>query len=281
MDKIRLACGHRATTPYLIEKMMIKVYSPEELCYCIMLDAYLLDESFASKELAEWLGAECGLSELRDKLFESIKLKQSVDEYAETILKYVGFYEDAVIEETCEIIRDNASSTLYEKNKARADYHLMSGHVRLALSAYNELLADIPEKEKMLRASIWHNCGYAYTRMFRFNEAAKAFYCAYRILPSEDSLKQFLTALRMHKSDKDYLEFISGHPEFYEASQKVETAIKSASGQFEATEEYRMLNAMRLMREEGGKSETQETYYKQLDGITEKLKNSYREMVSV
>lgn len=280
MDKIRLACGHRAQTPYLIEKMMTRVYSPEELCYCIMLDAYLLDETFASGELAKWLADECGMTELCNELLECIRLKKPVDEYAGMILTYVGFCDEAVIEETCSIIRDNASSTLFEKNKARADYYLMCGHVRLALTAYNELLSEIPEKEKKLRSSIWHNCGYAYARMFRFNEAAKAFYCAHRILPSADTLKQFLTALRMSKTDEEYLEFISGHPEFYEASQKVEEGIKAADGRFETTDEYRMLTAMRVLREEKSRSDDNKPYYSQLDEITEQLKNAYREMVS-
>ena len=282
MDKIRLACGRRAENPYMFEKMMARVYSVEELCYCIMLDAYLLDESFASIELATWLGEECGLDELEKKLKTAIRNNCSVDRYAGMILDYVGFYDREAVEETCNVIRDNASLSFYEKNKARADYYLMSGRIMLALSAYNELLESIPEREKRVRASIWHNCGYAYARLFRYSEAAKAYYCAYKTLPEDESLRQFLTALRLSKSDTDYLDYVSGHPEFYEMSQKVEQGINKATGQFEGTDEYRMIAAMKVLREEGTGSSIQPTpYYQQLDELTEELKNSYREMVSV
>lgn len=280
MNKVRLACGHRTETPYYFEKMMAKVYSPEELCYCIFLDAYLLDETFASEEVAYWLGDECGLEDLQKQLISMLKAKTSVDEFARCILEYVGFYSKEDIDDTCQVIRDNASLSLYEKNKARADYYLMCGHVMLALSAYNELLETIPEKEKIVRSSIWHNCGYAYARLFKFSEAAKAFYCAYKTLPSDESLKQFLTALRVSKTDAEYLEYVSNHPEFFAMSQKVEQAIHQANGQFEGTDEYRMLVAMKVLRDEGISSDNEKTpYYERLDELTENLKKTYREMV--
>lgn len=279
---IRLACGHRAEIPYLFEKMMVKVYSPEELCYCILLDAYLLDETFASVQLAEWLGTQCGLEELEKLLKQAIKSKTGVDEYAKIILEYIGFYSPEIIEETCLVIRDNASLSFYEKNKARADYYLMSGRIILALSAYNELLESIPEREKKVRSAIWHNCGYAYAKLFRYSEAAKAFYYSYKTLQSEDTLKQFLTALRLSKSDEEYLEYISGHPEFFEMSQKVERSINKAAGTFEGTDEYRMLAAMKVLREDGiGYSEQKTPYYEQLEELTDNMKNSYREMVAI
>jgi len=282
MDKIRLSCGHRTTNPYLFEKMMARVFSAEELCYCIMLDAYLLDETFVSLELAEWLGRECGLDDLEKGLRTAIRNNCSVDDFARMILDYVGFYSKDIIEETCIVIRDNASLSFYEKNKARADYYLMSGRVMLALSAYNELLESIPEKEKKVRSAIWHNCGYAYTKLFRYSEAAKAYYCSYKTLPEDDTLKQFLTALRLAKTDTEYLEYVTGHPEFYEMSQKVEHNISKVSGQFEGTDEYRMLVAMKVLREDGtGYTEQVTPYYKQLDELTENLKSSYREMVSL
>lgn len=282
MNKPRLACGHIAETPYLFEKMMASIFSPEELCYCIMLDAYLLDETFVSDELADWLGEGCGLDELAATLKNDVRKKASVDEYAKHILEYIGFYPQEIIEETCEVIRDNASLTLFEKNKARADYYLMCGHVRLALSAYNELLETIPEKEKIVRAAIWHNCGYAYVKLFKFNEASKAFYYSYKIIQNEDSLKQFLTALRMAKTDEEYLEFISAHPEFFEMSQRIERSMHQAKSQFEGTSEYRSLIAMKVLREEGpGSFEEKTPYYRRLEELTDNLKNSYREMVSV
>lgn len=277
MNRPRLACGHRTDNPYFFEKMMAKVFSPEELCYCIMLDAYLLDDSFVNEELVNWLGEDCGLDELAGELKNRIKRGISVDEFARAILEYIGFYSKDIIDETCEVIRDNASLTKYEKDRARADYYLMCGHIRLALTTYNELLESIPEKEKVVRAAIWHNCGFAYTRLFQYEAASKAFFYSYKLIQNNETLKQFLTALRMYKSDEEYLEYISSHPQMYEISQKVERAIHQAESQFEGTDEYRMLAAMKVLREEGDTG----MYYSRLDEITNELKTSFREMVSV
>ncbi|MBQ8946675.1 MAG: hypothetical protein IJ058_07685 [Lachnospiraceae bacterium] len=282
MEQIRLATGHRTEKPYRPEKMAARVYSPEELCYLITLEAYMLDESFVSSDLADWLENECGLDELADRLRGVIRKRGAVEEFAREILEYIGFYPEDRINDTCEIIRDNSSLSIYEKNKSRADYYLMCGHVSMALSAYNELLESIPEKEVRVRASIWHNCGYAYARMFRFSEAAKAFYCAYKTQQDENSLKQFLTALRLSREDRSYLEYVSEHPEFYEMSQKVERSIGQAAGAYEGTDEHRMILAMQVLREDSTSDDVRSSpYYERLEEILDELKASYRDTVTV
>ncbi len=281
MEQARLAVGHRTEKPYRPEKMPNRVYSPEELCYLITLEAYMLDESFASHELADWLGEECGLEELGDRLHAALKRQCTVEEFAREILTYVGFYPEDRIDETCEVIRDNASLGVYEKGKSRADYYLMCGHVTMALSAYNELLESIPEKEVRVRASIWHNCGYAYARMFRFEEAAKAFFCAYKTRPEEATLRQFLTALRLSREERSYLEYVSERPELYEVSQKVERSMEQAAGAYEGTDEHRMILAMQVLREEGEAAGNPASYQERLDEILEEMKSSYRDTVIV
>lgn len=279
MEQVRLSCGKRAEEPYITGVTSDRVFSIEELCYIINHDAYLLDESFASKELAVWISEECGLTELGDELEDAIKMHTGVEGYSRIILEYVGFYDQDVINEICAVIRDNASLTIYEKTKARADYMLLSGHISKSLGLYNELLEEIPEREKKVRASIWHNCGYAYARMFRYAEAARAYYCSYKTLPDDASLKQFLIALRLSKDERSYLEYVSEHPEFYEISQKAERSIAQATGAYEGTDEYRSVMALKVLREEDEPAASNGPYYERLDEIIKELKASYREMV--
>ena len=282
MKQIRLACGQRSREPYIIDRMATKVYSVEELCYVVKGSAYLLDEGFASRELAYWIGEECGLPDLGDELMSCVKQNGNAASYARIILEYTGFYDQDTIDEICAVIRDNASLSIYEKTMARADYMLMSGYISKALGAYNELLEEIPDNEKKVRASVWHNCGYAYARMFKFAESARAYYCSYRTLPSDDSLKQFLTALRLSRDEKSYLDYVSEHPEFYEMSQKVEKSLSQASGAYEGTDEHRSVLALKVLREEGFSSmDGDETFRERLDEILTSLKASYREMVTV
>lgn len=282
MDQVRVACGRRSEVPYFIDKIATRIYSVEELCFCIMLDAYLLDEEFASEALAEWIGEQCGLGSLSDQLKAHLNRGGDVDGFARIILEYVGFYPEDIIDQTCAVIRDNAHLSIYEKNKSRADYLLMCGRVGLALSAYSDLLETIPENEKKVSASIWHNCGYAYARMFRFDEAARAYYCSYRSLPDDDTLLQFLCALRLSRDKSTYLEYIASHPEFYEASQKVERSFARETGAYEGTDEHRMIMALKVLREENDlPSPSDNPFIQRLDEIMDEMKTDYREMVAL
>lgn len=282
MDQVRLSCGRRTDNPYFIDKLAVRIYSVEELCFCIMLDAYLLDESFACAPLCSWIEEECELPALADRLEAHLKSRGSVDGFARIILEYVGFYSGDAVDETCAIIRDNAHLSIYEKNKSRADYLLMCGRLSLALAAYSDLLETIPENEKKVSAQVWHNCGYAYARMFRFSEAARAYYCSYKCLPDDETLLQFILSLRMSMDKTKYLEYISEHPEFYEVSQKAERSLARESGAYEGTDEHRMIMALKVLREENSPGAySGSTYTERLEEILEELKTGYREMVSI
>ena len=68
MSKPILCIGRYAENPYHIEKIGRNVYCIEELCYCIVQNAFLLDEESFDSELFDWIDQECRLEKLSDEL---------------------------------------------------------------------------------------------------------------------------------------------------------------------------------------------------------------------
>ena len=87
MGKPILCAGNRCTTPYFFDKVMVNLYSVEELCYCLMQDAYIIDQDIMSENLVEWIRNECGLTELANNLTTVIRQKCSASALVELILE--------------------------------------------------------------------------------------------------------------------------------------------------------------------------------------------------
>lgn len=64
MGRVLLCLGRYARNPYFVERAYVNVYSVEELCYCLIRNAYLVDEEIMDENLPDWLERECGLKNL-------------------------------------------------------------------------------------------------------------------------------------------------------------------------------------------------------------------------
>lgn len=150
-----------------------------------------------------------------------------------------------------------------------------------ALKQYYSLLTQIPETDRLLRGRILHNMGVACANMFMFKQAADRFLQAYEADADEESLELYLASLRMHNEDKDYVAYIAEHPEYHDASLKVERRMERAYGQFEGTDENRMLFTLQVFKEEGSSTAGSDVqYYQEIEKLTTELKEAYREYVS-
>ena len=57
--KASLCVGEYCENAYNVEGLDIRVYSMEELCYCLKENAFLLDLSIMNDKLVDWIGEEC------------------------------------------------------------------------------------------------------------------------------------------------------------------------------------------------------------------------------
>ncbi|MCH5253294.1 MAG: hypothetical protein J1F41_00095 [Lachnospiraceae bacterium] len=280
MSRMIMAAGSYAKTPYFFEKTYVNLYSLEELCYCLVENAELLDQEIVSEKLARWLDEQCMLPQLAHALFALVNQKGSPSAYVGTILEYAGLYSTETVNRIETLIKNNAGLNPYEKQKAKADYMLQNKRYMIALERYDELLSQLPEGEKELRGRVLHNMGVVNAKLFLFGHAQENFMEAYQTNGSKESLKQFLAARRLQDSDRDYVNYIAENPDLHELSMQVERMMEQAAEQFDATQEYRMLFTLRVCKEEGSDTAGDVAYYDEIEKLTNLLKDAYRESVS-
>ncbi len=96
------------------------------------------------------------------------------------------------------------------------------------------------------------------------------------MMKNEESGIEFLTAQRLYLSEDAYIAFIGEHGEYYNLSMQVEKRLTAAREEFEASQENRMLTALKIYKDEGNAA----SYYEEIDKIIAKKKDEYREFVS-
>lgn len=281
MGQIILGTGRQAGKPYFVEKFYVNLYSVEELCYLLVEKAEMLDPEIMRRDLVQWLDEQCGLNQLAHALYSLLNQNGSTAAFAGIILEYVNLYPADVVFRTEEIIRNNEDLSPWERQKAKADYMLLHGRFYGALKQYHSLLTQVPETNRPLRSQVLHNMGVAYAKLFMFRQAADRFLQAYEADGVEDSLALYLASVRFYSQDKEYISFIADHPEYHNASLRVERRMEQAAGQFEATDENRMLFTLQVFKEEGSSTAGNDTpYYEEIEKLTNELKERYREYVS-
>lgn len=281
MSQIILGTGAYAATPYYVDKFYVNLYSAEELCYLLVEKAELLDEDIMRRDLVQWLEEQCGLDQLAHTLYSLLNQNGSTVAFAGTILEYVNLYPPEITAQTEQIIRNNEGLNPFERGKAKADYMLQNRKYFMALRQYYSLLARIPETDSLIRAGILHNMGVACAKLFMFRQAADRFLEAYKTDRNEESLELYLAALRMHYEDKEYVAYIAEHPEYHDVSLRVEKKMERSYGQFEGTDENRMLFTLQVFKEEGSSTAGSDVqYYQEIEKLTTGLKEAYREYVS-
>lgn len=277
MSHMILGTGRYAEKPYYVERFYVNLYSVEELCFLLVDKAELLDQEIMQRDMVRWLDEECGLSDLAHALYALLNQKGSTAAYVGTILEYVSLYPAGEIARTEEIVRNNEGLSPYERHKAKADYLLKERRYFTAMEQYYSLLSMLTDEDRLLQAKIYHNIGAACAGMFMYERAAEWFMKAYETDGSQESLMMYLASRRMNRSDKEYIDYIAQHPEYHDASLKVERMMERATGAFEASDENRMLVTLQVFKEEGnGMFGNTAPYYNEIERLTADLKENYR-----
>lgn len=129
------------------------------------------------------------------------------------------------------------------------DHLLTDGRYRTAVREYDKLLKELPEEEKLLSTAIYHNKGVAFSRLFWYEKAAEMFEEAYRRNGEEEELTAFLTAKRMQLPEKEYVAFVTGSPDYYEASMQLEQRLEKAAEDWQQSEEKRNTEELLFKRQ--------------------------------
>lgn len=276
MGRVLLCTGKYAKKPYCFENVCVNVYCVEEVCFLFASNPFMIDQSVMREELAQWLDNECGLTDLSHQLLNILGKGSQPGIFVNTIMSYVNYCSDVEVKKIDQVLQGNVGLNDFERQKKQADFLLKNRRYMLAIEEYDALCRRLPDTESSLKPVIYHNMGTAYAGIFMFGMAARYFKKAYDMMKNEESGIEFLTAQRLYLSEDAYIAFIGEHGEYYNLSMQVEKRLTAAREEFEASQENRMLAALKIYKDEGNAA----SYYEEIDKIIAKKKDEYREFVS-
>lgn len=276
MGKIILCLGQIAKNPYSFEKLGVRIYSVEELCFYLEENAYLIDDDFISEGLLNWLEQECGLSELVHDLYPLIGKRNSLLEGVQKLLNYVGLYDAFTTQTICDQLQLDVGLSKLQKQKQQGDFLLKNQKYVKALIEYDLLLDELQETDMSLKMTVLHNKGVALANLFAFSQAAECFEQAYQLKQSDEYFRDYLAAKRMQLSDDEYVEFVSENQNAYEVSLQLEKEVDSILEHWEQCDQYNQVKGFIDLKEK----ETN-LYYEEMDIRVRALKEKYRECTQI
>ena len=200
-----MCLGALSTTPYFLSGLGVNIYSMDELCYYLCVNAYILDNDLIDVRLCDYMRDNLEMPELSNKLRKMIKEGRTLGEMVTTILVDTKYCNDEEIARIKQILVDNASLSFAAKRKVRGDNLLCANKYPRAIEEYQYVLSVLnKEEEPELYSSILHNVGCAYSMMFLLDKAAEYFKMAYETDTSRESLVMYLVCLRLTAKKEEY-----------------------------------------------------------------------------
>lgn len=156
-----ILCKQRASVPYYYEKLNLRIWSSQELCYLIYNFPLMVSEDFIDEDVCDWIGRELREKSLSLRLRESMENGETENNMLLMILSSCGYYTrneiNAYMDRLMEISRLDHPSYLREVGRSlfKAD-RLDPAYDRFeeAMKAADEEMRksqDPQKRERMLR----------------------------------------------------------------------------------------------------------------------------------
>ncbi|MBQ6319571.1 MAG: hypothetical protein IJI23_07320 [Lachnospiraceae bacterium] len=276
-SEMYLCLGALSTTPYFLSGLGVNIYSMDELCYYLCVNAYILDNDLIDVRLCDYMRDNLDMAPLAAKLRKMIKEGKTLGEMVTTILIDTKYCNDEEIARIKQVLVDNASLSFAAKRKVRGDNLLCANKYPRAIEEYQYVLSVLnKEEEPELYSSILHNVGCAYALMFLLDKAADYFKQAYEIDESRESLVLYLVCLRLTAKKEEYDRIVVKNG--YDERIALEAVrIMTSARESEADTPYAdAMNDILELRDSGRVSE----FYAALDVALEEWKQEYRRTMS-
>ncbi len=274
MGKLIVTTGNYAKTGYLLKNSKQYIYSIEELCYCIMRNPELCDDYLYDEGLARYIREVLGLKERGALLADLIERDAPLKDLITVVFCSCDYFTREEIEEFLQEQSKVEHKDEWVRTKNKADSYLIHENYRDAVMNYRLLLK---EKDTFGITSetlgdIYHNLAIALLHTDGFTEAADYFREAYERNNREESLKQYLLALRFSGDTAMYESAL----DIYQVSEGVSKWLDAAYFQTELeTQEisdFDDLNYIRHLLEKGKINE----FYVNVKRMAEQMKEQYR-----
>ncbi len=274
MGKVILCTGKTAQNPYYFLSTGTRVYTIEELCYYIYQNIETVSEELVCPELVAFLRNELGLEERANQLEKLYATHAGIKDIIVLILCSADFYEEEEIRQLLSELDSLNEMTPLQRKKRMADQYLENGQFRDAMKAYRNILysREPVEMNSVEYGDILHNLAVLYVKTGAFATAAEEFRAAYERNGNQESLKQYLYALKFSKQEELFEKEIGRLSENRALMEEIENELYHVSDNEDNTYDYHELMRVRNLKENGRVTD----YYKAVDELVGRLKNKYR-----
>lgn len=198
----------RAENPYYLEDVDMRVGSIEELCYFLQNHLPLIDLSFFSMHLLDWIGGDLGavrLSQNLHRVMTEVPDPKLMD-LIMPVMQEAGWLnaeeEKAMREELYAI----DAQPVAVRMKQKADMLVTYRKYAQAVKNYETIL-NLKQTEKLGSAfagSVWHNRGVVYAKLFQMEEAAACMKKAFEQLHTAQVLHDYLFCVRCGQGEEAF-----------------------------------------------------------------------------
>ena len=274
MGKVIISTGNYTKKGYLLRNTKQNIHSIEELCYCIMRNPELCDDFLYDEGLAVYMKEKLGLKERGSLLADLIQRDAPLKDLITVCFCSCDYFMRDEIEEFIKEQSKVERGEEWVRTKSKADSYLAHENFRDAVLNYRLLLKekDVNGITSETLGDIYHNLAIAILHTDGFSDAVDYFREAYERNHREESLKQYLLALRFAGEKVMYQSAL----EIYQVPEGMKEWLNAAFFQTEIETheiaEFDDLNQLRQLYSEGKINEL----YHQAKRMTDKMKEQYR-----
>ncbi len=274
MGKLILCTGKTAKRPYIFKATGTKIYTMEELCYYIYHNVETISEDLFRIELIDFIRDELGLTERAEYLEELVKKRVGIKDLVVSIFCSADYYDkyeiNGLLAEIDILYRMNAA----QRKKRQADFCMRHSQWKQAMTQYRNILnsKEFTELTSEEYGDILHNIGVLEAKNGAFIIASSKFREAYERNHKEESLKQYLYALKLSNQQ----EVFEREVKMYVSTRELLISIEEELYRVEESSEYTSMNAevkhLIDLKEHGRMKE----YYLKIDELLNRIKTKYR-----
>ncbi len=230
--------GRKGNRPFYLNKICVRIYSADELAYCVCENPELLETDIFTTELVQWLEDECGVREMAQELSRCIARSVPLTRYVEAVLNNVAYVSVREKKAILEIVRQGSGGNVIRRRKTHADFYLRKERYAHAIREYDALIEQVDESEREFLGGVYYNRGIALARQFLFAQAEESFRNAYLLDPKKEYFYGYAAAMRMRLPERDYIAQISSMLDKAEDTIKLEEDMKVFEAEWKESDEH-------------------------------------------
>jgi len=274
MSRVILCSGKRAEKPFVMKASGRKVYTVEELCYCLRDELETLDGEVLSQDLADYLGWQLGLSDRAATLTKLIEEDADLKSRLVVVLCSSDLYTANEIKDICDEFENNMNMAPLVRAKKIADRHLTEGKYRTAFAEYRDILSSdhLNELSDSEHSAVLHNCGVIRMRLGYPEEAASLFLRAFAHSDEQATVRCYLLSLKLLNDEDRYIKEAMRLFDNGDMLKELEEEINSTTERFEESGGLDCVERLKALEEDNRPGE----FDRMAHELIGELKASYR-----